>query len=176
MTLRPHSVIGDNVLEALVDTAKKTPPGCFVEVGVYRGGSAFRLMKAAVDQGRQLFAYDTFEGMPFSDIGDVHPVGDFNDTSYDGVKILLKDAVVVKGVFPESAVEMPPVAFAHIDCDQYKSIKESILYLRPLMVKGGVMWFDDYGYVPGATIAINELFPYMLEKSTQVGKAFLRIN
>jgi asparagine synthase (glutamine-hydrolysing) len=51
---------------------------------------------------------------------------------------------------------MPPIAFAHIDCDQYQSVKDTLLYLMPLMAPGGVMWFDDYGEIEEAKRAVDE--------------------
>jgi hypothetical protein len=67
-------------------------------------------------------------------------------------------AIVVAGVFPESSLAMPPVAFAHLDCDQYRSIAEAARFLEPLMVEGGVMWFDDYNCLSSATKAVDEVF------------------
>ena len=48
--LRTESL--DQILERL---ASEAPPGAFVEVGVYRGGSARRLWRVAQAQGRALF-------------------------------------------------------------------------------------------------------------------------
>ena len=68
---------------------------------------------------------------------------------------------------------MPPIAFAHLDCDQYRSVKESVEYIKPLMMTGGVIWFDDYGCLPGATKAVDELFPRV--EITRTHKAYVRI-
>lgn len=82
---------------------------------------------------------------------------------------------MIKGIFPESAVEMPPVAFAHIDCDQYRSIYDSAKYLSDKMVAGGIMYFDDYGYehLPLATKAVDDLFGDRVEV-IENGKAIVR--
>src|SRR5262249_41081096 len=96
--------------------------------------------------------------------GDTHPVGDFKDATLEEVrKEILFPANFVKGTFPQSAVPMPPVAFAHIDCDQYRSHVESISYLAPRMTPGGVMWFDDYGGLAGAKKAVDEFFKDRVE-------------
>lgn len=155
-----ESVISPKDLSILAKLAFDSVPGCFVEVGVYKGGSAKVLETIAVKQGREFYCYDTFEGMPFKDEKDWHSVKDFSDTSYERVKALLVYSTVVKGVFPDSAVPMPPIAFAHIDCDQYKSIQDSCRYLEPLMTRGGVMYFDDYNvkHLPYSTEAVNDLY------------------
>jgi hypothetical protein len=113
----------------------------------------------AKKQDRQVFLYDTFEGIPFKDDIDHHEVGDFSDTDYDTVKSRLPYATVVKGTFPDSAMPMPPIAFAHIDCDQYRAIRQSVAHVLPMMVAGGIIWFDDVvDWIPGTMQAIKEMF------------------
>jgi asparagine synthase (glutamine-hydrolysing) len=148
------SLVGPETLAELLEKARATPPGCIVEVGVYRGGSAVELAKA----GRALYLYDTFTGIPHRSPYDSHQIGDFAETSVEAVQQLLPHAVVIAGIFPTSAITMPDVAFAHLDCDQYQSVLESARYLAPLMVKGGIMWFDDSPCLAGARRAVEELF------------------
>lgn len=124
---------------------------------MYWGGSAWRLQRLAVDQGRELYLYDTFEGLPYQSAVDQHPVGHFC-SSYELVRKKLIWSTVIKGVFPASAVPMPPVAFAHLDCDQYQSVKEAAQFLIPRMVQGGIIWFDDSPLLAGARQAVLELF------------------
>jgi hypothetical protein len=169
---------------ALEQVSAMTPPGCFVEVGVFQGGSASVLYRVCQEQGRRLYLYDTFTGIPFKDPIDSHNVGDFaqNSNAPEELSKVLPKAFITVGVFPRSAVAMEPVAFAHLDCDQYKSYTDSINHLLPMMVSGGIMYFDDYDCVPGATQAVNELIGKdKLEWAGQyvgehfVGKAFYRI-
>ena len=156
MTYLPTVGSIDQFLAGLAKEARNTPDGCFIEVGVYTGGSASILTEIAQQQGRQVYLYDTFEGLPYCSNGDTHQVGEFCYTDYDYIKNALPYANVVKGIFPDSAVEMPSVAFAHLDVDQYESYIGCIQYLKPKMVKGGIMWFDDYE-LAGAKKAIDEL-------------------
>lgn len=167
------SLVGADVILEMISVAQECPDGCFVEVGVYKGGTAWYLDQLARKQRRLLFLYDTFSGIPYKDEVDNHNVGDFADTSFEAVRDALPYSTVVKGVFPESAVAMPPIAFVHLDCDQYRSIKESVAYLKPLMMTGGVIWFDDYGCLPGATKAVDELFPNVVRAKTN--KVYVRI-
>lgn len=169
----PDSVIGAGALIELAEIAARSPEGCFVEIGVYKGGSAAYLASIAEQQKRQLFLYDTFSGIPFKGCDDRHEVGDFADTSADAVREAIPTATVVKGVFPESLVSMPPVAFVHVDCDQYESVKAACKSMPPLMVNGGALLFDDYGCLPGATKAVDESFPEV--SITRNGKAVVYV-
>lgn len=138
--------------------AWSSPEGCFAEVGVYQGGSAKILYSISEKQGRKLFLYDTFAGMPFKGEYDTHDVGMFSDCSEDEIRAAMPNAIVSKGVFPESLVEMPPVAFVHADADQYQSTLDVIKTFSPLMVSGGMMLFDDYYCVPSCILAVDEFF------------------
>lgn len=152
----PSCITDIKTIKTMLSVASKTPDGCFVEVGVYKGGTASYLTELAEMQNRKIFLYDTFTGIPCRDVMDVHQIGDFGDTSFEAVRDALPYAKVVQGLFPDSAVKMPKIAFVHIDVDQYKSYIDCINYFKPKMVKGGIMWFDDYE-LPGGKQAIEEL-------------------
>jgi len=172
--MEPESLIGETQIREMCTLARDTPPGCFIEVGVYKGGSAYHLSKLAKEQGREIFLYDTFTGIPFSDEIDAHKVGDFSETSFEEVKAAIPYASVIQGIFPNSMVEMPQIAFAHIDADQYRSIKESIEALLPKMVIGGIMVFDDYNCLRGANKAVDEKFSGFIT-FTSSAKAVVKI-
>lgn len=173
----PPSLVGPNVIAEMCEMARDVPPGAFVEVGVYKGGTAWHLNKICKEQGRDLFLCDTFKGIPYRnrDMGDPCLVGDFSDTSESQVREAIPEAKFIVGVFPQSAAEIPmmKLAFVHLDCDQYQSYLESILFLWPRMVKGGVMWFDDYA-LPGAKQAIDDIFGHRVE-TAECGKQYVRI-
>lgn len=171
----PPSAVNPLVTAGLIKTASECPQGCFIEVGVYKGGTAWHLAKCAEEQDREIFLFDTFAGIPYKGEFDSHVVGDFSDTSLEEVQESIPYAKITKGIFPQSAesLDLPGVAFVHLDCDQYQSIKEAALFLSPKMVKGGIMWFDDYGCLEGANRAVNELFAGRLLGSP-VGKVFVR--
>lgn len=162
------SAVPQNIIDSLIRLASTVPEGNFVEVGVYQGGTAWHLTELAKKQNRKIYLYDTFSGIPFSGDLDYHQVGDFSDTSFEKVRDALPYATVVEGIFPDSAVEMDKIAFVHLDCDQYQSVIDSIAYLKPKMVKGGIIWFDDAmgdydyvgtpGQVNGADFAMRELY------------------
>lgn len=167
------SLLAEPTLETLCGIARDTPPGAFAEFGVYQGGTAARLAAIAREQRRgPIYLYDTFAGIPFRAADDSHPIGDFGDTSAEAVQALIPDAVLAVGVFPESLIKMRPLAFVHVDADQYESIAAACRVFPPLMVRGGVIVFDDYDCLPGATRAIHE-WGEPFERTPQ-GKALWR--
>lgn len=155
---KPRSAIDDGSLEKMAELARRTPPGCFCEVGVYRGGSAWYLAQVAREQGRELHLFDTFTGIPHEQPGDSNHVGEFGDTNVEDVRAAIPDATFHVGVFPET---MPwfigDVAFVHCDCDQYESVRAVIDTLWPKVVSGGIIVFDDENTVGGKK-AIMETF------------------
>jgi O-methyltransferase len=161
LSRKPLSIVGEQDLERMVNLAAGTPAGgAFVEVGVYHGGSAWHLQELARLQSRELYLYDTFEGIPHwcehdGELG--HKVGEFKSNEAE-VRGWFPHAHVVRGVFPASAVPMPRIAFAHLDCDQYQSVAESCQYLRGRMMHGGIILFDDSPHLAGAKRAAVEAF------------------
>lgn len=153
------SLVNEEFKMTMRELASAAPDGCFVEVGVYQGGTAVVLGEIAKAQERDLFLYDTFEGMPYADEIDTHHVGMFSECDADEIRRLIPRANVIKGVFPDSAVPMPPAAFVHADADQYRSTKAVCEYFRDKMAKGGMILFDDYYCVPSCIAAVDECFP-----------------
>lgn len=152
------SIVPERALNDLLAVAKAAPPGSFAEFGVYQGGAAQHLAEIARSQGRALYLFDTFTGIPFRGEHDVHRVGDFGDTSVEAVRELIPDAVIVEGIFPGSSRGMvfdAPLAFVHVDADQFQSVLSACLFFPDHMAPGGVMLFDDYNCLDGATRAVD---------------------
>jgi hypothetical protein len=172
MTEAPPSLVSPQNIANLIEVASHCPPGALVEVGVYKGGTAWHLDQLAMRQKRDCFLYDTFTGIPYSGPDDWHKPGDLSDTDYELVCRAMTVSTVVKGIFPASAVPMGMVAFAHLDCDQYQSIIDACRYLEPLMITGGVIWFDDSPVLAGAEKAVRELYDGRIQEMN--GKHFVR--
>jgi len=173
--IAPFSLLRPESITSMLDLARGTPPGCFVEVGVYKGGSAWYLAKLAKEQGRILHLFDTFTGIPYQGEHDIqHAPGDFGDTSLEAVQVAVPSAIFHQGIFPDTLPNtMQPIAFAHIDCDQYEGIRAAITSLDALMIHNGVMLFDDYGITSGCTKAVNEFFTSDEIIITDQGKAYI---
>ena len=137
--------------------------GSMAECGVFRGGTALLLAKLK-PENKRLYLFDTFDGMPLTDPGrDRHRSGDFSDTSLAHVQNLLHgyDNVVFRpGFFPTTTggLEKEIFSVAHCDMDIYSSVLEFCHFFYPRLVCGGVMIFDDYGFLscPGAKAAVRE--------------------
>lgn len=58
------------------------------------------------------------------------------------------------------------ISLLHFDMDLYKPTKYALKLLYPLVVKGGVICFDEYGLIPwqGETKAVDEYFEEINEK------------
>ncbi len=173
------SLIRPDALNELAEEARRAPDGCLVEVGVYKGGSAWILDMVGREQGRKVWLFDTFKGTPHANSKlDVHKKQDFGDVDLEELRAALPDSQLMVGVFPKTlkdadALGMGRIALAHIDCDQYRSVKDCCEQLLRRMVPGGVMIFDDYDSLPGAQQAVDEVFPGRVESSAQ-GKARVR--
>lgn len=102
--------------------------------------------------------FDTFCGIPEHTAGDVISIGSFKETSVEGVKASLPEAIFHVGVFPNTLTdEIKDIAFLHIDCDQQHTCREAIRLLWPRVVVGGIIAFDDYPF-EGIRRAIHDNF------------------
>jgi O-methyltransferase len=64
------------------------------------------------------------------------------------------------GIFPDDTAEqiIDKVSFIHIDVDTYISCKDTVEWLIPKLSIGGIIVFDDYGFLglEGVTRYVNE--------------------
>ena len=133
----------------------RVPRGHIIEYGSYRGGSALLLAALARKfvPGAQVYALDTFCGMPTADSGiDSHHEGDFSDTSFEELvrarsELGLDNLHLIKGLFAETAPRIiraaERIALAHIDCDIYESVQYAYDSCKDHMVSQGYIVFDD---------------------------------
>lgn len=131
--------------------------GDFAECGIYKGGTAFLIantLKNKSIQDKQLHLFDTFAGMPAIAAKDSsgHKRGDFKNVSLNTVKDYLQMfpfVVFHPGFIPETfePVEDRKFAFVHIDVDLYQTTKDCCCFFYDRMVSGGIMVFDDYGFL-----------------------------
>ncbi len=179
----PDSLLVEGAIESMLELVDSTPShGCIVEVGVYKGGSAWHLARAAAVRGVALHLFDTFTGIPEKTDGrDNHNVGDFSDTNLTAVQAALAEVCGAEiafhiGMFPFTMPdpdELRPISFIHADADQYNTTREIIWRMTPLLAPDGIILFDDYGCLPGATQAVDELLPTGVQLTKQ-GKAYWR--
>lgn len=146
--------------------------GDIIEIGVYKGGSIYRMadniQKYHTEKfkNRRLIGIDTFEGHPYSDPGldpEHHPVGRFNDTSFEAVSEALSEfefVEIIKGECGEIFKQFPAdqkFCFANIDVDIAKAAMFCTEYIYPRLSVGGILIYDEYqGY--GQEKLLNEFF------------------
>lgn len=159
--------------------------GDVVECGVWRGGSTMAaidtLMKAG-DKSRDIYLYDTFEGMSeptehdkvFTGTGadelmnsstreDATSVWCYSaleevQANVGGLKYPAGKVHYVKGKVEDTIPQTLPgkIAILRLDTDWYESTAHELKHLYPLLVPGGVIIIDDYGHWEGARKAVDE--------------------
>jgi O-methyltransferase len=177
-------------LAALVDSveyiAREEIPGGIVECGVWRGGSMMAAALTLLRHGRgdrDLYLFDTFEGMPEPTEHDVDSPFDGYDLrrhldrwqKAGGLHAVAEESVreamlstgypaerihVVKGPVEDTLPGRAPaqVALLRLDTDWYQSTKHELETLYDRLSPGGVLILDDYGHYQGARQAAEEFF------------------
>ena len=144
---RPPSQLPEINLLELSTLAGMSPRGNFLELGVYQGGSAWCLYQVAQSQKRELFLFDTFTGLPQEGPTQQMAAGAFSNTNKDLVQGWMPNAKIFPGLFPNTLTsEVKDLAFVHVDCDLLGGCTAALERLWPLMVAGGIMAFDDWGF------------------------------
>jgi cephalosporin hydroxylase len=144
-------------------------PGGVVEVGAFRGGSAWFIasaLAAQVGEDVPFDVFDTFEGHPAAALSDRdtdHKEGQFSGTSFEDVKAFLSpfaNVRVHKRDILEALPDLPesPYRLVHIDTDLYLPTMACLEYFTPRLSPGAVVVLDDYtsGHCPGVRAAAVE--------------------
>jgi hypothetical protein len=164
--------------------------GCLVECGVWRGGSVMAVALALMNEGaadREIYLYDTFEGMsPPKDVdrafdgtlaqayldwdptraGVMWGVASLVEARGNVASVGYPNELLhfVKGTVEETlpaAAPRGPIALLRLDTDWYDSTRHELIHLFPRLCPGGVLIIDDYGHWEGARKAVDEYFGAM---------------
>ncbi len=173
--VRPYTMCGHARLRGLYEAVKEVVArgilGDIVECGAARGGSAalMALTLRRLGARRQLWVFDTFEGMPAPSAADPDyeiaqrfvgtccgPLEDVTDLFRRWQ--ILADAKLVKGLFQTTlpVAEVKNIALLHLDCDWYESLMCCLEQFYDRLSGGGVIQIDDYGHWAGARKAVDE--------------------
>jgi O-methyltransferase len=173
------------VCEAVRYIEKNNIPGAIVECGVWRGGSMMAVARTLLSinaTARELYLFDTFEGMSPPNENDVSLVGErasalIEQHTKSEADLLwcyapldaVREAVLstgypkeqvrfVKGRVEETLPQEAPdeIALLRLDTDWYESTRHELETLYPRLVRGGVLILDDYGHWQGARKAVDE--------------------
>ncbi len=157
-----------HIMEAMNYVKVAQLPKVYFEFGCHSG----RTFSAAIRASRELsilentefYAFDSFEGLPkTSDDDGIFKSGTFLTGIEDFKKALKKQANykisddhIIKGFYsdsltPELQGKMPKVGVVHIDVDLYSSTVDVLSFIKPLLVKGSVIIFDDFFCFPAGS-------------------------
>ncbi len=149
--------------------AAKLPQGDVAQLGVYKGGTAKMIAECFKRTNKNIYLFDTFEGLPPSSQADgkknqaLKTENDFNDVDFREVEELFRpytSVVLKKGFFPQTAHDLTDArfSFVYLDADLYQSTKDGLNFFYPRMLPGGVIMLDDYGTPiwPGIQKAVQE--------------------
>ena len=143
-----------------------------------------RTLIAVGDASRDLYLFDTFEGMTPPGELDVSISGEKANellgkgekseedlvwcyAPLEGVRSRIATSGypehrvhLVKGSVEETIPAHAPesIAVLRLDTDWYESTKHELTHLFPRLVVGGVLIIDDYGHWEGARRAVDEYF------------------
>lgn len=157
--------------------------GDIAECGVWRGGSMVATaltLQMLGDTRRDLYLYDTFEGMSSPTEHDRDLTGEsatkmLNDLPHDssvwaiaGLETVKANLLAtgyppnkihfVRGKVEETIPATMPksLSLLRLDTDWYESTRHELCHLFPLLSQFGVLLIDDYGHWQGARKAVDE--------------------
>jgi len=208
--LRAYTLTSPERFSATCDAvryvARASVPGAVVECGVWAGGgmmAAARILMAQGDVSRDLYLFDTFEGMSEPSELDLDASGRDAENHLDGVQPAADNAYCyvaleqvernmqlvgypsarvhfIKGPVEETvpASAPPAIAVLRLDTDWYESTKHELDHLVPRMSPGGVLLIDDYGHWQGARRAVDEWLneqptPLLMARTDNTGRLIL---
>ena len=145
------------------------PAASFIEVGVWKGGTAGIIGKklALLNSHSTFYLADTFSGVVKASDKDAFYIGgEHADTTVETVESLMNSTYsnykILKGIFPNDTAAMiaadEKFGLCHIDVDVYQSAKDVVDWIWDRLIIGGVIVFDDYGFhtTTGITRYVNE--------------------
>lgn len=187
--VRPWTMTSPEKLYALLlavrYVVKHQIPGDVVECGVWRGGSMQAAALTLLEQGeatRELYLFDTFEGMPPPTAEDLRVDGssasdllaahaqDKNQAiwAYATLEDVQAGMATVpypsekvhycKGMVEDTIPSQAPstISILRLDTDWYASTKHELEHLYDRLSPGGVLLIDDYGWWQGSRQAVDE--------------------
>ncbi len=171
------------LIAAAEHVSGKGVQGAVVECGVWKGGSTMAALLALArlkDFSREVWLYDTFEGMaaPTRQDGDEHTqlftsyarddggsdwcraeIGEVV-TNIESCGYPMEKVKFVKGRVEDTIPGNLPdrISVLRLDTDWYESTKHELEHLYPRLASGGILIIDDYGAFAGVKQAVDEYF------------------
>lgn len=117
-----------------------------LEFGVFKGRS-LQIIRDLVTDKRQIFGFDSFEGLPEDWDGTERKQGFF---SVNGQPPNIFNVDFFVGWFEDTIPKYldiaKPISLLHIDCDLYSSTNTVLFSLNNFIVNGTIIVFDEWYY------------------------------
>lgn len=157
------------ILRELTRVLERSVGGHVVEFGCYVGTTSVHLAKFLENTDRELWLYDSFEGLPEKSAEDRSPAGEqfvageLHATKKQLIRNLQRAYVpmprITKGWFADVTPDQVPdqIAFAFLDGDYYASVLDPLKVIWPRLAPGATIIVDDYANeaLPGAARAVD---------------------
>lgn len=187
--VRPYTMTSPERIRALCQAVRYVEEagivGAIVECGVWRGGSMMAAARTLLNRGvadREIFLFDTFEGMTEPGPHDISIAGESAGSLLNGAVRTEEDRMwcyapihqvsqaLALTNYPQERVHLIPgrvedtlisrapeeIALLRLDTDWYESTRHEMEVLFPRLRQGGVLIIDDYGHWQGARKAVDE--------------------
>ncbi|WP_455244317.1 TylF/MycF/NovP-related O-methyltransferase [Petrachloros mirabilis] len=187
--VRPYTMTSPERIRALCQAVRYIEEagivGAIVECGVWRGGSMMAAARTLLNRGvadREIFLFDTFEGMTEPGPHDISIAGESAGSLLNGAVRTEEDRMwcyapihqvsqaLALTNYPQERVHLIPgrvedtlisrapeeIALLRLDTDWYESTRHEMEVLFPRLRQGGVLIIDDYGHWQGARKAVDE--------------------
>ncbi len=209
--VRPYTMTTVQRIEAVVSATRYVVdnkiPGAFVESGVWMGGSIMAAARTLVqldETDRELYLYDTYEGLPppgehdaiiLSDesVADMYAERQTSDTPFLDAPIDIVRSNITRTGYPTDRIHMiaglvedtipttapEQIALLRLDTDWYSSTQVEMETLFPRLAPGGILIIDDYAYLAGVKKAVDEYFasyplPVFLHRIDTAGRLVVK--
>ncbi len=153
------------MIQKILSIGKKRK-GVVVECGCFRGGTTANLSLACEITGRELYVYDSFEGLPEAHEDDLFPgTKGVLAAEIDQVKAhvtrygYVDCCTFVKGYFEDTLPHhKEKIAFIFLDVDYQSSLTDCILNLWPKLINRGFLFTDEYVFTDYCALFYSEKF------------------
>lgn len=190
-TIKPYTMCSKERTFATINAVKRVVEnklfGDVVECGVYKGGQVMAMILTLNNyiEERDVYLYDTFEGLPEPELWEKKILSKTGSKAIDKFNALKrqdgtsgwcrsemgevkrnvfsipynKDKIYfIKGLVEDTLLNNnhTKISILRLDTDFYSSTKIELEILYPKLVSGGVLIVDDYGHWSGAKKAVDE--------------------
>ncbi len=178
-----------NLIQALEIT--RDTPGCYLEVGCYRGSSAGVILRYLATTRRPLetFFLDVFEGFQYGEsqtsadaiwygthatdgLAAVRERLVGYNTGFSDLKITIEKNNIITDPLPARVIEQG-ISVANLDVDLHEAVYAGLHKIAPHIVKNGILIVEDPGHTPlliGARYALEKFL------SEDIGKSFIPLS